>query len=293
MISIDFLLSQTPITIAILTNTDNETLVNFEANENDFQTIVSLNIWEKKFHKLFHGVPDCQPFLQECLDQAPPLVDQLERHSYFKSKTRIFSDALDAESIRNIENLESTHFEAIVNLKVWVTKFKSLMQKPIWQSIVNESADKEELFEPLLLKWTTEENATGYDVVENDQVERHTYFKYMTQLCLSCEDRKHEVRTSYTNPHGNEVRIFKDDSRFYNNSNTFNNIVIVDTKDRVFTHAKKEDVLCDLYISPFANPGNEVKNNPRKYVHVQYVAFGEDGKTFFENIHVRNEPIHL
>ena len=91
-----------------------------------------------------------------------------------------------------------------------------------------------------------------------------------------------------SNRHGNEYRMFRDGCGFYNNTSNFTNLVIIDTRGRIFTEVKNKHE-CDLYISRFPGPKNE---DPRKYVHVQSPVFG-NGKTFFENIHVRNEPIQF
>lgn len=197
---------------------------------------------------------------------------------------------MDNQTFEYIETLatDENFFEIIVDLKVWETKFRSLMSKPAWQSLLNESVDRDEIFNPHFVRWSGANE--GNVAVENDRVERHTYFKFMTLLCKVCEGSDHYM--SYgprINRFGNEYRAFSDGCTFYNNTDQFLNKVIIDNKGRVYMEVKNDNE-GHRTLSLKRRPDHDDKNNPRKYVHCNNPRFAEEN-TFFDILHGRNTPV--
>ena len=56
------------------------------------------------------------------------------------------------------------------------------MDQPAWQKLLNKCTDAQETFNPNFVRW--EGGEEGNVPVENDRVDRHTYFKFMTNLCV-------------------------------------------------------------------------------------------------------------
>ena len=95
-------------------------------------------------------------------------------------KISIFFSATETKTLEGLEK-EQRWFDLIVDLKIWEKKFRQLMDQPAWQKLLEKCIDVQETFNPNFVRW--EGGEEGNVPVENDRVDRHTYFKFMTNLC--------------------------------------------------------------------------------------------------------------